>query len=50
MGAKKGEKYGCKKCGLMVTVDEDCNCEVCDIVCCDKPLEKLEEKIEEAKE
>jgi hypothetical protein len=38
---KKGEKYVCSTCGLVVSVDKVCDCaDVCDIVCCDKPMKK----------
>ncbi len=47
MGAKKGEKYKCEICGVKIIVDEDCNCEVCDILCCGKQLKKVEKEIEE---
>ncbi len=39
--AKKGEKYACEDCGLVVTVDDECGCAACDIVCCDKPMKKV---------
>lgn len=41
MAAKKGEKYKCEKCGLTITVDKDCKCKVCDIMCCQAPLKKV---------
>jgi len=44
MVAKKGEKYKCEECGLVVIVDEDCGCAVCDIVCCDVPMKKASKK------
>lgn len=32
---KKGEKYGCSACGMVVSIDEVCGCaDVCDIICC----------------
>lgn len=32
---KKGEAYQCDVCGLVVTVDEECNCvDSCDVICC----------------
>ena len=31
----------CKKCGAMVKVLEDCNCEGCKIQCCGEPMEVL---------
>lgn len=42
---KKGEKYECEECGMIVVVDSDsCDCEECDIVCCDVPMVLVEEK------
>jgi hypothetical protein len=36
----KGQSYSCDVCGLVVTVDEVCGCvDVCDIVCCGKPMQ-----------
>ena len=36
---EKGDKYQCSSCGLVITVDETCNCaDVCDLICCDKPM------------
>lgn len=33
--AKKGSKYVCESCGLLLTVDNVCGCvDACDIVCC----------------
>ncbi|MEM2877961.1 MAG: hypothetical protein QXG10_00180 [Candidatus Hadarchaeales archaeon] len=40
MVKKKGEKYRCEVCGLVVTVDKNCNCKECDIICCNTPLKK----------
>ena len=31
----------CKSCGAIVKVIEDCNCNGCGIICCEKPMEKL---------
>ncbi len=45
--AKKGEKYKCGVCGVKIIVDEECGCEVCDILCCGKQLEKVEKEKEE---
>jgi hypothetical protein len=36
--ARKGEKYKCEKCGVVVTVDENCDCVACDLVCCGVPM------------
>jgi hypothetical protein len=33
--SKKGSRYSCVSCGLMITVDNICGCvDACDIVCC----------------
>ena len=38
---KKGDKYRCHTCGLVVSINEVCGCvDVCDIVCCGKPMKK----------
>lgn len=38
---KKGDKYKCGVCGLVVKIDEVCGCvDMCDIVCCEKPMKK----------
>ena len=35
----RGDKYVCEECGLIVTVDEMCDCvDVCDIICCGEPM------------
>jgi hypothetical protein len=35
----KGASYVCGGCGLAVVVDEVCGCvDVCDIICCGKPM------------
>ena len=31
----------CTKCGAIVKVIKDCNCEGCGIVCCDEPMKVL---------
>lgn len=36
---KKGSKYVCGKCGLVVSVDKACGCvKTCDLVCCGKQM------------
>lgn len=36
---KKGNKYTCQECGLVVTIDKPCGCvEECDIICCGQPM------------
>lgn len=38
--AKKGDRYVCDECGMVVAVDEPCGCEACEIACCDVPMVK----------
>ncbi|NLT23306.1 MAG: hypothetical protein GXX82_09685 [Syntrophorhabdus sp.] len=39
---KKGTRYSCGVCGLVVSVDTVCDCvELCDLVCCSKPMQVL---------
>jgi len=46
----KGDSYNCEVCGLVVTVDEACGCaEVCDIICCSKPMKVKKPKAKAAK-
>jgi hypothetical protein len=41
MAKKKGETYRCQDCGLVVVVDEACECEpTCELMCCGKPMKK----------
>ncbi len=36
---KKGTRYACDECGLVVTVSEPCGCvEAHDLVCCGEPM------------
>ncbi len=45
MTIKKGDKYMCNECGLVISVADECDCEdVCDIVCCGKPMKKTKEE------
>jgi len=32
--AKKGTKYKCEECGLIVMVEDPCACAPCDLMCC----------------
>ncbi len=42
-GAKKGTKYACSECGMVVTVDQACGCvDVCDLICCGEQMEVKE--------
>jgi len=38
--AKKGDLFTCDVCGLVVDVDESCDCAVGELICCDVPMEK----------
>jgi len=38
--AKKGDLFTCDVCGLVVAVDESCDCAVGELICCDVPMEK----------
>jgi hypothetical protein len=40
-GIKKGTKFSCEVCGLIISVDEVCGCvETCDILCCSEQMTK----------
>lgn len=41
---KKGTKYKCEECGLVVTIDEACECASCDLICCDVPMKEVKPK------
>lgn len=38
---KKGEKFVCNECGLVISVEKPCGCEedCYSFVCCDEPME-----------
>jgi len=38
---KKGDKYQCEDCGLVILVEEPCDCETTEIVCCGEPMKPL---------
>jgi hypothetical protein len=47
---KKGDSYECQLCGLVVSVDEACGCvDLCDIICCGKPMKAKKAKTKAAK-
>lgn len=41
MVKKKGEEYKCEECGLVVVVDNPCECEACELVCCEQPMKPV---------
>ena len=46
----KGDSYVCEVCGLAVSVDEVCGCvDVCDIICCGRPMKERKSKVKTAK-
>jgi len=42
--ARKGTKYECGECGVVMVVDKACGCEPCDLICCGVPMKKVEPK------
>jgi hypothetical protein len=38
---KKGDKYKCEECGLVILVEDPCGCETCEIVCCGEPMKPV---------
>ncbi len=45
MAKKKGTKYKCEECGLVVVVDEPCGCEPsCTLVCCESSMKEVKKK------
>ena len=43
LAKKKGEKYKCDECGLVIVVEDVCGCDDCDVVCCGAPMKPLKE-------
>jgi hypothetical protein len=41
---KKGEKYKCEECGLVVVVDDACGCSACDLTCCSEPMKPVKKE------
>ena len=35
---KPGDVLSCEVCGLALVVDEECDCVVAELVCCDEPM------------
>jgi hypothetical protein len=44
MAKKKGAKYQCEECGLVVVVEDPCGCAACELICCNVPMKKTEAK------
>jgi len=42
LAKKKGESYRCDECGLVVVVEDPCECdESCELVCCEVPMKQV---------
>jgi len=41
LAKKKGEKYECAECGLVIVVEDPCGCEPCDLICCSVPMKPV---------
>jgi len=39
--AKKGDKYKCDDCGLVIVVEDPCGCTACDLICCGKQMKTV---------
>lgn len=49
MVKNKGEQYECGECGLVVLVQNPCECsDECELVCCEKPMKQKTEGSKEA--
>ncbi len=42
--ARKGEKYECPECGVIVAVEDPCACAPCDLICCGVPMKEVKPK------
>ena len=41
MVKKKGEKYKCQECGLIVVVEDPCGCEAVELLCCEVQMKPV---------
>ena len=42
LAKKKGEQYKCEECGLVVLIENPCECdETCELVCCEQPMKPV---------
>jgi len=44
MAKKKGSKWECGECGLVVVVDDPCDCTSCELMCCEIPMKEVKTK------
>jgi hypothetical protein len=42
--AKKGAKYTCDECGVVMVVEDPCGCAPCDLICCGVPMKEVKPK------
>ena len=42
--AKKGERYECGDCGLIVAIEDPCGCSPCSLICCEAPMKEVKKK------
>jgi len=45
LASKKGEKYKCEECGLVVVVEDPCGCEVVELMCCETPMKPVKKTV-----
>ena len=41
MANKKGDKFKCEECGLIVVVEDPCGCETVELLCCEVPMKAV---------
>jgi hypothetical protein len=41
LASKKGEKYKCEECGLVVVVEDPCGCEAIELMCCEQLMKPV---------
>jgi hypothetical protein len=50
LASKKGDKFECDECGLVVMVENPCeggcDCEPCEVMCCGEAMKPVSEKSE----
>jgi hypothetical protein len=42
--AKKGAKYKCETCGVVMVVGKACGCTPCDLICCGTAMKEVRAK------
>jgi hypothetical protein len=49
LASKKGEKYVCEECGLVIAIEDPCGCEAIELFCCSVPMKPVIAKKAKAK-